>query len=93
MLLFYARAYKEKNYCHIIVIALLAFVLCKLVLMLFFVICSSQVEGFLRLMQKQIQSAGKRGFFSKRSVGSQIRERYTFEDMLCFQKVMAHCVS
>ncbi|KAG2695069.1 hypothetical protein I3760_08G173200 [Carya illinoinensis] len=45
-----------------------------------------QVEGFLRLMQKQIQSAGKRGFFSKRSVGSQVRERYTFEDMLCFQK-------
>ncbi|KAK9284824.1 hypothetical protein L1049_024001 [Liquidambar formosana] len=45
-----------------------------------------QVEGFLRLMQKQIQSAGKRGFFSKRSVGLQIREKFTFEDMLCFQK-------
>ncbi|XP_059440538.1 kinesin-like protein KIN-14E [Corylus avellana] len=45
-----------------------------------------QVEGFLRLMQKQIQSAGKRGFFSKKSVGPQVRERFTFEDMLCFQK-------
>ncbi|KAI4327884.1 hypothetical protein L6164_020295 [Bauhinia variegata] len=45
-----------------------------------------QVEGFLKLMQKQIQSAGKRGFFSKRSVGPQIREKFTFEDMLCFQK-------
>lgn len=45
-----------------------------------------QVEGFLRLMQKQIQSAGKRGFFSKKSVGPQGRERFTFEDMLCFQK-------
>ncbi|XP_048128537.1 kinesin-like protein KIN-14E isoform X2 [Rhodamnia argentea] len=45
-----------------------------------------QVEGFLRLMQKQIQSAGKRGFFSKKSVGPQVREKFTFEDMLCFQK-------
>nr|XP_023892613.1 kinesin-like protein KIN-14E isoform X2 [Quercus suber] len=45
-----------------------------------------QVEGFLRLMQKQIQSAGKRGFFSKKSVGLQVREKFTFEDMLCFQK-------
>ncbi|XP_028776745.1 kinesin-like protein KIN-14I [Neltuma alba] len=45
-----------------------------------------QVEGFIRLMQKQINSAGKRGFFSKRSVGPQIREKFTFEDMLCFQK-------
>ncbi|XP_061341742.1 kinesin-like protein KIN-14E [Gastrolobium bilobum] len=45
-----------------------------------------QVEGFLKLMQKQIQSAGKRGFFSKRSVGPQVREKFTFEDMLCFQK-------
>lgn len=45
-----------------------------------------QVEGFLRMMQKQIQSAGKRGFFSKKSVGLQVRERFTFEDMLCFQK-------
>lgn len=45
-----------------------------------------QVEGFLRLMQKQIQSAGKRGFFSKKSVGPQPREKFTFEDMLCFQK-------
>ncbi|KAJ0988105.1 hypothetical protein J5N97_006461 [Dioscorea zingiberensis] len=45
-----------------------------------------QVEGFLRAMHKQIQSAGKRGFFSKRSVGPQVREKYTLEDMLCFQK-------
>ncbi|KAI3798704.1 hypothetical protein L1987_33982 [Smallanthus sonchifolius] len=45
-----------------------------------------QVEGFLRAMQKQINSAGKRGFFSKRSVGPQDREKFTFEDMLCFQK-------
>ncbi|KAF5751772.1 putative calmodulin binding protein [Tripterygium wilfordii] len=45
-----------------------------------------QVEGFLRMMQKQIQSSGKRGFFSKKSVGPQIREKFTFEDMLCFQK-------
>lgn len=45
-----------------------------------------QVEGFLRLMHKQIQSAGKRGFFSKKSVGPQVREKFTFEDMLCFQK-------
>ncbi|KAI8031386.1 Kinesin-like protein KIN-14I [Camellia lanceoleosa] len=45
-----------------------------------------QVEGFLRAMQKQIHSAGKRGFFSKKSVGPQVREKFTFEDMLCFQK-------
>ncbi|KAI3830579.1 hypothetical protein MKW92_002766 [Papaver armeniacum] len=45
-----------------------------------------QVEGFLRSMHKQIQSAGKRGFFSKRYVGPQVREKFTFEDMLCFQK-------
>ncbi|KAA8532113.1 hypothetical protein F0562_006745 [Nyssa sinensis] len=45
-----------------------------------------QVEGFLRAMQKQIQSAAKRGFFSKRSVGPQVQEKFTFEDMLCFQK-------
>ncbi|KAJ7953273.1 Kinesin-like calmodulin-binding protein like [Quillaja saponaria] len=45
-----------------------------------------QVEGFLRLMQKQIQSSGKRGFFSRKSVEPQIPEKFTFEDMLCFQK-------
>ncbi|GAB4848357.1 Kinesin-like protein KIN-14E [Ancistrocladus abbreviatus] len=45
-----------------------------------------QVEGFLRAMQKQIHSAGKRGFFSKKSSGPQSREKFTFEDMLCFQK-------
>ncbi|ONM12495.1 Kinesin-like calmodulin binding protein [Zea mays] len=37
-------------------------------------------------MQKQIHSAGKRGFFSKKSVGPQTREKFTLEDMLCFQK-------
>ncbi|GFP91293.1 kinesin-like calmodulin-binding protein [Phtheirospermum japonicum] len=45
-----------------------------------------QVEGFLRAMQKQIHSAGRRGFFSKKTVGTQVREKFTFEDMLCFQK-------
>ncbi|XP_042056789.1 kinesin-like protein KIN-14I isoform X2 [Salvia splendens] len=45
-----------------------------------------QVEGFLRAIQKQLNSAGKRGFFSKRTVGAQVREKFTFEDMLCFQK-------
>ncbi|KAF5745100.1 putative calmodulin binding protein [Tripterygium wilfordii] len=45
-----------------------------------------QVEGFLRMMQKQIQSAGKRGFFSKKSLGPQVPGKFTFEDMLCFQK-------
>lgn len=40
-------------------------------------------------MQKQIQSSAKRGFFSKRSVGPQVREKFTLEDMLCFQKVLA----
>ncbi|RWW67015.1 hypothetical protein BHE74_00025567 [Ensete ventricosum] len=46
-----------------------------------------QVEGFLKSMQKQMQSAGKRGFFSRKSFGPQVREKYTLEDMLCFQKV------
>ncbi|KAL4376090.1 hypothetical protein GQ457_02G012940 [Hibiscus cannabinus] len=45
-----------------------------------------QVEAFLRMMQKQINSSGKRGFFSKKSVSTQVREKFTFEDMLCFQK-------
>ncbi|XP_057470212.1 kinesin-like protein KIN-14E [Actinidia eriantha] len=45
-----------------------------------------QVEGFLRAMQKQIQSSGKRGLFSKKAVGPQVREKFTFEDMLCFQR-------
>lgn len=39
-------------------------------------------------MQKQIQSAGKRGFFSKRSSGLHVKEKFTLEDMLCFQKVV-----
>jgi hypothetical protein len=45
------------------------------------------VDGFLKLMHKQIQSSGKRGFFSKRSSDPQAREKFTFEDMLSFQKV------
>ncbi|CAM8989251.1 unnamed protein product [Rhodiola kirilowii] len=45
-----------------------------------------QVEGFLRLMNKQIRAAGKRGFFLKKSVGPQVHEKFTFENMLCFQK-------
>lgn len=60
--------------------------------LLIFHLFSQQVEGFLRLMQKQIQSAGKRGFFSKKSVGLQVREKFTFEDMLCFQKVITFSV-
>ncbi|KAL6530939.1 Kinesin-like protein KIN-14E [Orobanche hederae] len=44
-----------------------------------------QVEGFLRAMQKQIHSAGRRSFFSKKTVAKQV-EKFTFEDMLCFQK-------
>jgi hypothetical protein len=47
------------------------------------------VEGFLKAMQKQIQSSGKRGFFIKKSAGPQVREKFTLEDMLCFQKVMS----
>ncbi|GLT82481.1 hypothetical protein SLE2022_008470 [Rubroshorea leprosula] len=45
-----------------------------------------QVEVFLKLMQKQIQSGGKRSFFSKKTAGPPVREKFTFEDMLCFQK-------
>ncbi|KAK9164816.1 hypothetical protein Scep_000007 [Stephania cephalantha] len=45
-----------------------------------------QVEGFLKAMQKQIQSSGKRGFFSKRSVDPQLRDKFSFEDMICFQR-------
>ncbi|CAH9098359.1 unnamed protein product [Cuscuta epithymum] len=45
-----------------------------------------QVELFLKAMQKQIHSAGKRSFFSKKSVGPQVREKFTFEDMFCFQR-------
>lgn len=52
-----------------------------------FYLYSFQVEGFLRAMQKQMQSSGKRGLFSKRPTGPQSREKFTFEDMLCFQKV------
>lgn len=45
-----------------------------------------QVEGFLKAMHKQIHSSGKRSFFSKKPSGPQTREKFTFEDMLCFQK-------
>ncbi|GER37044.1 kinesin-like protein [Striga asiatica] len=45
-----------------------------------------QVEGFLRAMQKQIHSAGRRSFFSKKTVGTQVRQKFNIEDMLCFQK-------
>ncbi|KAI0496463.1 hypothetical protein KFK09_022780 [Dendrobium nobile] len=45
-----------------------------------------QVENFLRAMQKQINSAGKRVFFSRKSIGPAVYEKFTLEDMLCFQK-------
>lgn len=45
-----------------------------------------QVEVFLKMMQKQIHSGGKRSFFSKKTAGLPVREKFTFEDMLCFQK-------
>eukprot|EP01018_Ginkgo_biloba_P020176 Gb_23073 [translate_table: standard] len=37
-------------------------------------------------MQKQLQSRGIRGFFSKKSLTSQGREKFTLEDMFCFQR-------
>ncbi|CAL5381009.1 unnamed protein product [Camellia sinensis] len=39
-------------------------------------------------MQKQIQSVGKCGFFffPKRSAGTEVWEKFTFADMMCFQK-------
>ncbi|BBN18600.1 protein MpZWICHEL [Marchantia polymorpha subsp. ruderalis] len=45
-----------------------------------------QVEAFLRLMQKQLQAGGKRSFFGKRAVAPAGKEKYTVEDMLCFQR-------
>eukprot|EP00249_Psilotum_nudum_P003559 c17004_g1_i1 orf=758-1918(+) len=45
-----------------------------------------QVDSFIKLMQKQLQTGGKRGFFSRRSVTPQGRDKYTIEDMLCFQR-------
>ncbi|KAI0502235.1 hypothetical protein KFK09_017182 [Dendrobium nobile] len=45
-----------------------------------------QVGTFLRAMQKQINSAGKRGFFSKKSVVTTVNETFTLENMLSFQK-------
>ncbi|GAB2254215.1 hypothetical protein Droror1_Dr00022024 [Drosera rotundifolia] len=45
-----------------------------------------QLEGFLRAMHKQIQSARKPHFFSRRCSGPQSWGKFTFEDMLSFQK-------
>ncbi|KAL2609200.1 hypothetical protein R1flu_027773 [Riccia fluitans] len=45
-----------------------------------------QVEAFLRLMQKQLAAGGKRSFFGKRSVAPAGKEKYTVEDMLCYQR-------
>ncbi|KAI5068842.1 hypothetical protein GOP47_0017187 [Adiantum capillus-veneris] len=44
-----------------------------------------QIDTFLRSMQKQLQG-GRRSFFGKKSVASQGREKYSLEDMLCFQR-------
>lgn len=45
-----------------------------------------QVEAFLKAMHRQLQSGGKRSFFGKRAVAPQGRDKYTVEDMLCFQR-------
>ncbi|XP_020588180.1 kinesin-like protein KIN-14I isoform X2 [Phalaenopsis equestris] len=45
-----------------------------------------QVDNFLRAMQKQMNASSKRVFFSKKSVGPAVNEKFTLEDMLCFQK-------
>ncbi|KAL0906305.1 hypothetical protein M5K25_024788 [Dendrobium thyrsiflorum] len=45
-----------------------------------------QVDTFLRSMQKQISSTGRRGFFSKKSTELSVREDFKLEDLLCFQK-------
>ncbi|CAM6126245.1 unnamed protein product [Calypogeia fissa] len=45
-----------------------------------------QVEAFLRSMQKQLQAGGRRSFFGKKAVAPQGRDKYTLEDMLCFQR-------
>eukprot|EP00250_Pteridium_aquilinum_P014169 c21823_g2_i1 orf=1-2673(-) len=45
-----------------------------------------QIDAFLRSMQKQLQG-GRRSFFGKKSsVASQGRDKYSLEDMLCFQR-------
>ncbi|MCO5547391.1 hypothetical protein L7F22_000840 [Adiantum nelumboides] len=45
-----------------------------------------QIDTFLRSMQKQLQG-GRRSFFGKKSsAASQGREKYSLEDMLCFQR-------
>jgi hypothetical protein len=48
---------------------------------------SVQVEPFLKAMHRQLQNGGKRSFFGKRAVNPQGRDKYTIEDMLCFQRV------
>ncbi|KAJ7544255.1 hypothetical protein O6H91_09G070900 [Diphasiastrum complanatum] len=45
-----------------------------------------QVEAFIRSMRKQLQTGVKRGFFSKKSVAPQGRDKYDVEDMLSFQR-------
>lgn len=45
-----------------------------------------QVEPFLKAMHRQLQNGGKRSFFGKRAVTPQGRDKYTVEDMLCFQR-------
>lgn len=44
-----------------------------------------QIETFLRSMQKHLQG-GRRIFFGKRTVAPQGRDKYSLEDMLCFQR-------
>ncbi|KAG0559984.1 hypothetical protein KC19_10G144700 [Ceratodon purpureus] len=45
-----------------------------------------QVETFLKAMHRQLQNGGKRSFFGKKAVNPQGRDKYTVEDMLCFQR-------
>ncbi|KAF7134580.1 hypothetical protein RHSIM_Rhsim08G0024500 [Rhododendron simsii] len=45
-----------------------------------------QVEGFLKAMQKLNKSFGRHSFFPSRSLGAQVPEKFTIEDMLCYQK-------
>ncbi|KAG0454497.1 hypothetical protein HPP92_023789 [Vanilla planifolia] len=44
-----------------------------------------QVDAFQQSLQKQV-SSGKRGFFSKYSTVPPTHEKFTVEEMLCFQK-------
>ncbi|XP_058180550.1 kinesin-like protein KIN-14I [Rhododendron vialii] len=45
-----------------------------------------QVEGFLKAMQKLNKSFGRHSFFPSMSLGAQVPEKFTIEDMLCYQK-------